>query len=542
MDLYVIKIFLCKFVLKNVNSKIMSINRKLPIGIQDFEDLRTNGYLYVDKTAHIYRLATTGKPYFLGRPRRFGKSLFLSTLKAYFLGKKELFESLAIAQLEKEWIEYPVFYFDFNVGIYTDVKSLYQTLNYNLQIIEEKWGKAPADDNPATRFSWLIRRACEQSGKKVVVLVDEYDKPLLGTMDDLDVNDEIRTALKSFYGVLKSADTYLRFVLLTGVTKFSKVSVFSDLNQLQDISMDNRFSSICGISQVELVENFQPEIAALAQKQELTYVEALAKLKKQYDGYRFAKESEDMYNPFSLLNTFASLDFRDYWFETGTPTFLVKMLKNIDFDIKTLEKDLQSSARSITDYRPGSDNPVPLLYQSGYLTIKDYDKQLDEYTLGYPNEEVKYGFMYNLLPVYVPKKNVWGEFSSGSFIRDLRAGNVDGFMTRLQAFFSGIPYELNNKGEKHYQTVFYLLFKLMGEYVEAEVSSAIGRADAVVVVNETVYIFEFKLTGNATAEEALKQIDERKYAAQYAAGNKKIVKIGAEFSAEERSLSRWVQG
>ena len=520
----------------------MSVIRELPIGIQDFEKMRTEDFLYVDKTHYIHALTSKSRPYFLGRPRRFGKSLFLSTLKAYFLGKKELFEGLAIAGLEKEWIEYPVFYFDFNVGIYTDTQSFCDSLHTKLSRLEEQWGKYAEEKDIASRFEGLVHRAYEQKGKKVVVLVDEYDKPLLGTMDNMDVNDEIRTILKSFYGILKSADTYLRFVLLTGVTKFSKVSVFSDLNQLQDISMDNRFSGICGITETELVENFRPEIAALAEKQELTHDETLAELKKQYDGYHFSKESEDIYNPFSLLNTFAKLDFGSYWFETGTPTFLVKMMKDIDLDVKMLENDLPFPARSIVDYQPGAENPVPLLYQSGYLTLKDYDSQLDEYILGYPNGEVKYGFMNNLLPVYVPKKDVLGEFSVGNFIRDLRAGNVDGFMTRLQAFFSGIPYELNNKEEKHYQTVFYLLFKLMGQFVQAEASSAVGRADAVAVVNDTVYVLEFKLTGNTTAEEALKQIDERKYAAQYAAGNQKIVKVGAEFSAEEQTLSRWVRG
>ncbi|GHT68977.1 ATPase AAA [Bacteroidia bacterium] len=520
----------------------MSINRKLPIGIQDFEDLRTNNYLYVDKTAFIYRLATTGKPYFLGRPRRFGKSLFLSTLKAYFLGKKELFDGLAIAGLEKEWVEYPVFYIDFNVGIYTDTQSLYQTLNSNLRRLEEKWGKVEGDDNLATRFEGLIRRAYEQTGNKVVVLVDEYDKPLLGIMDNLQVNDEIRKILKSFYGVLKSADTYLRFVFLTGVTKFSKVSIFSDLNQLQDISMREQYAGICGISEIELIKNFQPEITALAEKQELTYEETLAKLKKHYDGYHFSENSEDMYNPFSLLNTFEARKFRDYWYETGTPTFLVKMLKNMDFDVKKLENDLPFPVRSITDYQFGDENPVPILYQSGYLTIKAYNGRMDEYTLGYPNEEVKYGFMNNLLPVFMPKKDVLGEFSTGNFIRDLIAVNVDGFMTRLKAFFSDIPNELNNKEEKHYQTVFYLLFKLMGQFVQTEVSSAIGRADAVVAVDDTIFIFEFKLTGKETAEDALKQIDERKYAARYAVSDKKIVKVGVDFDAENRTLNRWVQG
>ncbi|MDR0543415.1 MAG: ATP-binding protein [Dysgonamonadaceae bacterium] len=520
----------------------MSNVRELPVGIQDFEKLRTENFLYVDKTQYIYPLTVRSRPYFLGRPRRFGKSLFLSTLKAYFLGKKELFEGLAIAEQEKEWLEYPVFYIDFNEEGYINANSLDKALDTNLKRLEAQWGKDETDATPASRFSGLIRRACEQSGRKVVVLVDEYDKPLVNTLDDPETNEAMRKVLKGFYGVLKSADACLRFVFLTGVTKFSKVSVFSDLNQLQDISMDNRFAGVCGISEAELIENFQPEIAALAGKQGLTSNETLAELKKCYDGYHFAKESEDIYNPFSILNTFSRLDFGDYWFDTGTPTFLVKMLKNMDIDVRILEDNLPFAARSITDYRPGDENPVPLLYQSGYLTIKDYDKQLDEYILGYPNEEVKYGFMNNLLPVFMPKKDVLVEFSAGRFIRDLRAGNVDGFMTRLQAFFSGIPYELNNKEERHYQTIFYLLFKLMGEYIQAEVSSAVGRADAVAVVNDTVYIFEFKLTGNATAEEALKQIDERKYAAQYAAGNKKIVKVGAEFSAEQRTLNRWVQG
>ncbi|GHT54368.1 hypothetical protein FACS189446_3840 [Bacteroidia bacterium] len=399
----------------------MSTHRKLPIGIQDFEKLRTGNNVYVDKTLYIYKLIQSDAPYFLGRPRRFGKSLFLSTLKAYFLGKKELFEGLAIAGLEKEWAEYPVFYIDFNVGIYTNTQSLRDSLHTKLARLEEQWGKEVEEKDFAGRFEGLIRRAYEQTGNKVVVLVDEYDKPLLGTMDDLQVNDEIRKILKGFYGVLKSSDAYLRFVFLTGVTKFSKVSVFSDLNQLQDISMDNQFSGICGITETELIRNFQPELHALAEKTGKTYEETIFEMKKCYDGYHFAKESEDMYNPFSVLNTFARLDFGEYWYETGTPTFLVKMLKDIDFDIETLENSLPFSVRSITDYRIENRNPVPILYQSGYLTIKDYDRQLDEYTLGYPNEEVK-------------------------------------------------------------------------------------------------------------------------RAAQYAAGNKKVVKVGAEFSAEERTLNRWVQG
>jgi len=514
--------------------------RKLPVGIQDFEDLRTTGYLYVDKTAYIYRLATTGKPYFLGRPRRFGKSLLVSTLKAYFLGKKELFEGLAIYDLEKEWIEYPVFHLDMNVESYLNLGSLYSALNANLKVLETKWGKEDSEESPAVRFMTLIRRAYEQTGRKVVVLIDEYDKPLLGTMDDLNVNDDIRKVLKGFYGVLKSADAYLRFVFLTGVTKFAKVSVFSDLNHLADISLDRRYAAICGISETELADFFEPEINALADELEKTYDDTLYELKKHYNGYHFSEKTEGMYNPFSLLRTFAEGRIRDYWFETGTPTFLVRMLKNIDFDIKNLEKDVIIPARSITEYSIDSSDPVPLLYQSGYLTIKEYDHGLNEYVLGFPNDEVKYGFLNELLPVYIPKVKNLSEFYVGHFIRDLQAGHVENFMTRLKAFFAGISYELNNKTEKDYQTVFYLLITLMGQFIDAEPRSSAGRADAVVATADAVYIFEFKLTGNASAEDALKQIDDKGYLIPFSAGNKRLVKIGAEFSTEERGLKRWV--
>ncbi|MDR1631781.1 MAG: ATP-binding protein [Dysgonamonadaceae bacterium] len=521
---------------------MMSSNRKLPIGIQDFEKLRTGNNIYVDKTAYIYKLLQSDAPYFLGRPRRFGKSLFLSTLNAYFLGKKELFEGLAIAELEREWVEYPVLHIDMNKSVYKNIQTFENSLGVILGEYETEWGVENTLEEASQRLGQLITQAYKKTGRKAVVLIDEYDKPLVNTMDDIKLHEEIRNILKSFYGILKSADTHLRFVFLTGVTKFSKVSVFSDLNQLQDISMDNRFSGICGISETELTGNFQPEITALAEKQELTYNETLAELKKQYDGYHFSKVSEDIYNPFSLLNTFAKLDFGDYWFETGTPTFLIRMLRDIDFNVRSLENDVQMPSDLITDYQAGDENPVPILYQSGYLTIKRYDREFNEYTLGFPNEEVKYGFIRRLIPAYMPGREMSNDFSISHFIRDLRACNVDGFMTRLRAFFDGIPSELNNKEEKHYQTVFYLLFKLMGQFIQTEVSSAIGRADAVVVAGDTIFIFEFKLNGKETAENALKQIDERKYAAQYAVSNKKIVKVGADFDVENRTLNRWVQG
>ncbi|MDR2621090.1 MAG: ATP-binding protein [Dysgonamonadaceae bacterium] len=520
----------------------MSNIRKLPIGIQDFEDLRTSGYLYVDKTAYIYKLATTGKPYFLGRPRRFGKSLFLSTLKAYFLGKKELFDGLAIAGLEKEWTEYPVFYIDFNVGIYMDAQSLYDTLHTKLYRLEEQWGKGAEEKDIASRLEGLIRRAYERTGNKVVVLIDEYDKPLLATMDKPGVNDEMRTILKSFYGVLKSADSYLRFVLLTGVTKFSKVSIFSDLNQLRDISMSNSFSGICGITETELINNFQPELHALAEKTGKTYEEILTEMKKRYDGYRFAKESEDMYNPFSLLNTFANLDFDNYWYQTGTPTFRVEMLKDSNFDIRKIGNDeVSATAEILTDYRADNKDPIPVLYQSGYLTIKGYDSLFNTFFMGFPNEEVKYGFLRNLLPAYAPADSIQlNAFYAGDFIRDLMAGNVDGFMIRMKAMFASIPYDLSDRMERHYQLVFYLLFTLMGQFVQTEVKSAKGRADAVVKTSDTIFVFEFKMDANGTAEDALKQIDDKAYLIPYIADGRKIVKVGAEFSGEERTLNRWI--
>jgi len=514
--------------------------RKLPVGIQDFEDLRTNDYLYVDKTAYIYRLATTGKPYFLGRPRRFGKSLLLSTLKAYFLGKRELFEGLAIADLEKEWIEYPVFHLDMNVESYINLESLYSALDTNLRVLEKKWGKNDSEETPAARFIGLISRAYEQTGRKVVVLIDEYDKPLLGVNDDMDVDNDIRKLLKGFYGILKSADAYLRFVFLTGITKFSKVSIFSDLNHLTDISLNENYAGICGISETELKHYFHPEIDTLALRLDKTYNETLYELKKRYDGYHFAENTEGMYNPFSILRTFDAGKLSYYWFETGTPTFLVRKLKNINFDVRNLENEVKISSLSINQYRVDSSDMIPLLYQTGYLTIKSFNQNSDTYMLGFPNEEVKYGFLYELLPVYMPKTNIFTEFHVDYFNEDLRTGNIESFMTRMKAFFAGITYDLNNKTEKDFQTVFYLLFTLMGQYIDAEPRFAAGRADAVVYTNDTVYVFEFKLSGNGTAEDALKQIDDKGYLIPFTAGNKKLVKIGAEFSAEQRTLSRWL--
>jgi hypothetical protein len=419
-------------------------NRKLPIGIQDFEDLRTNNYVYVDKTAYLYRLVNWGKPYFLCRPRRFGKSLFLSTLKAYFLGKKELFEGLAIACQEKDWQEYPIIYIDLNKAIYNDKQTLNNVLDEILRKQEASWGITDIASELSLRFDNLIQTVYTKTDRKVVVLVDEYDKPLVNTLDKKDVNEELRDVLKGFYGILKSADACLRFVMLTGVTKFSKVSVFSDLNHLVDISMNENYAGICGISESELTGYFQPEIENLAERRKMTYEHALAELKKRYDGYHFVKESEGMYNPFSLLNALDQKDFSDYWFATGTPTFLVKMLKEGSVEIPDLEYNIPVAVSDVTDYKAEYHDPVPLLYQSGYLTIKDYDAEFDELILGFPNEEVKYGFLKELLPAYVPQYTTGRNFSAVNFIKTLRSGDINAFMNNLQAFYASISYDLKD--------------------------------------------------------------------------------------------------
>jgi hypothetical protein len=358
------------------------------------------------------------------------------------------------------------------------------------------------------------------------------------------VNEKIRDILKGFYGVLKGADAHLRFVFLTGVTKFSKVSIFSDLNQLVDISMNKKFAEICGISEAELLQNFQPEIKALADANNMTYDEAFAKLKKLYDGYHFAKVSADIYNPFSLLNTFDNLDFAYYWFATGTPTFLVKHLANTGFDIPILENNISIDANSIMDYRAENEDYVPLLYQTGYLTIKEYDNELNTYTLGFPNEEVKYGFLNQLLPQFTPSFGTSSsKFSAAGFVKLLRTGDIENTMKMMQAYFATIEYDAIPKAlrvEKFYQFVFWQLFTLMGQFVQSEVKSNKGRADAVVKTADSIYVFEFKMDDKATAEDALKQINSKDYAIPYSADHRKVVKIGVEFSQTEKGVKRWL--
>jgi len=517
---------------------MVTFGRKLPIGIQTFEKIRNEGYLYVDKTGMVWNLVSTGVAYFLSRPRRFGKSLLLSTFEAYFEGRKDLFKGLAIEQLEERWEKHPVLHLDLNARKYERPEDLIAMLNQYLEKWEAKFGNEKKDRAPEERFEYIIQRAYEQTGKGVVVLVDEYDKPLLQCLHNEELLEAYRTTLKAFYGVLKSADKYLRFAFLTGVTKFSQVSVFSDLNQLNDISLDYDSGTLCGITHGELVGTFSPEIEMLAKANGLSKEEAIVEMTRQYDGYHFHPYADGVYNPFSVLNAFYKREFGDYWFQTGTPTFLVKSLLRSDYDLRTLIDGVETPAINFTEYRADANNPIPLIYQSGYLTIKGYDKEFKIYNLGFPNDEVRYGFLNFLIPYYTPVTDDKKGFYIGRFVQDLRNGEVDAFMQRFEAFFADFPYELNDKTERHYQVVVYLIFKLMGQFTQVEVRSAKGRADAIVQTPKYIYVFEFKLNG--TAEDALQQINDKGYAAPFQTDGRQVVKVGVEFSAEARNVSRWL--
>lgn len=515
-----------------------TMSRKLPIGIQSFEKLRTGGYLYVDKTELVYRLAKAGVPCFLSRPRRFGKSLLLSTLEAYFLGKKDLFKGLAIERLEQDWLVYPVMHLSLNAEKYDSNERLANLLESQLEAWEAEYGVTEINRSYSIRFMTVIRRAYEQTGRRVVVLVDEYDKPMLRSFDNPELQRDFRETLMAFYTVLKDADAYLQLVFITGVTKFAQMGIFSNLNQLQDISLHPAYTTLCGMTRAEIEAVFAPELQSLARGNGLTYEETMDKLGRQYDGYHFNYRNwEGMFNPFSVLNTFSTGLFENAWFASGTPTFLAEMLRKTDFDLRDLD-GIEVSSASLSDDRADIHNPVPMIYQSGYLTIKKYDPQFGLYTLGFPNEEVKYGFLNFVAPFYTPVASTDTAFYIGKFVRELTSGDVEAFLERLRCFFADFPYELNTKTERHYQVVFYLVFKLMGQFTEAEVRSARGRADAVVKTADYTYVFEFKLDGSAEA--ALQQIEEKGYSFPYGADGRKLVKVGVSFDAEQRNLGEWL--
>ena len=516
---------------------------KYPIGIQSFDQIIEEGYVYVDKTALIYDLTHEGKIYFLSRPRRFGKSLLVSTLENYFLGRKELFKGLAIEKLEKEWETYPVFHVDFNGGNFTNPGELEGALKEYV----EKWEKqyeVQADEKLGMgfRFRNILEAAHEQTGRRAVVLIDEYDKPILDVLDmDTELEDRHRNVLKGFYSVFKAADRNLKFVLLTGVTKFSQVSVFSGFNQPDDISMSTDYEALCGITQEELEHYFAEPIARMAEEYRCTVEEMKLRLKAQYDGYHFSKRLTNIYNPFSLLNSMKKLSLDDYWFRSGTPTYLIRLLAHFNENINELTNKYYSPEEFI-DYKADMEKPLPMIYQSGYLTVKDYDMDFNTFLLDFPNNEVKNGFLTMLATSYLKPAEEMGGWVR-SVVTVLRRGEVDKLRTLFTSFLAGIPYTMRRKAdeaerERYFQYTFYLIMRLISVYtVYVEKMQSQGRVDCVVETPMFIYVFEFKLDG--TAAEAMQQIREKGYAREYSADPRRVFQIGAAFSSETGTISDW---
>ena len=507
-----------------------------PIGIQSFEDIRRGGYVYVDKTDLIYKLAATGKYYFLSRPRRFGKSLLVSTMEAYFQGKRELFDGLAIASLEKDWTEYPVLHFDLSGANYTDMEALNDKIGRQLETLESRFGVVKKYKTFPVRLDNLIECAFNKTGRQVVILIDEYDKPVIDNLDRPELQDRMRETLRGFYGVMKGKDGYIRFGFLTGVTKIGKMSVFSDLNNPADISLDKEYSDICGVSETDLAEYFAESVIELAEANGLSEEECCRKLALMYDGYHFHPKAAGVYNPFSLLSTFKVKEFREYWFETGTPSFLVKVMKNTSYDITSLSEQ-EADSSLLTDISSAFLNPVPLLYQSGYLTIKGYDEDFQMYRLGFPNREVKHGFLNYLMPYYTPVGSETPMMLISRMTRDVRSGNPESFMTRLDALFARTNYQIQGESEKDFQYAMYIIIELMGEYVETERTTSNGRIDILIKTKDYVYVIEIKT--DSTPDEALAQIEERGYARPFADDPRRIFKIGVNFSTANRRIDGW---
>lgn len=509
-----------------------------PLGIQNFEKIRKEGYTYVDKTALIHRLVTTGTYYFLSRPRRFGKSLLISTMEAYFKGKKELFNGLAMEDLEKDWVEYPVLHLDLNGKEYDSPQALTKNINYYLSL----WDKELATDTSSVndidiRFKQIIDIACEKTGKKVVILIDEYDKPIVDNLGNPELADNFKKTLQGFYSVLKAKDGQIRFGFLTGVSKIGKLSVFSGLNNLTDISIEPEYSDVCGISEEDLHKYFDESVAELAEANNLSIDECYGKLKDMYDGYHFSEESDGMYNPFSLLSTFRSRKFKEYWFETGTPTLLVNVMKQTSFDVTTLSDQVEVSVEDLGGMQDIINRPIPLFFQTGYLTIKDYDKEFNIYTLGFPNDEVKNGFLKFIFSYYVPVNPAEGNTTTAKLAKALRTGSPDVFMRTLEALFANTTYQIQGDSEKNFQYAMYIIMELIGEYVQAERATSNGRIDLLLQTKDYIYIIEVKIDN--TADAALQQIEEKGYAKPFVNDSRKIFKIGVSFSTANRRIEDW---
>ena len=509
---------------------------KYPIGIQNFAKVRQDNYVYVDKTALIYQLADRGSYYFLSRPRRFGKSLLVSTMAAYFRGQKDLFHGLALEQLEKDWTVYPVIYLDLNTGKYDSEDALFHVLNDFLCKLEDVYGKYPSEVTPELRFKGLIERIAKKHNQRVVILVDEYDKPMLQAINNTELQDHFRNTLKAFYSVLKTQDEYIKFAFLTGVTKFGKVSVFSDLNNLVDISMDARYQDICGISEKELLTYFTSSIHELAERYQLSDEQMHQRLKERYDGYHFVENGIGVYNPFSLLNTFSTLKLGSYWFESGTPSFLVQLLQRDNYYLPNLTEE-EVSGDFLNSVDSVDVSPVPILYQSGYLTIKDYDARFQTYTLGFPNEEVEEGFTEYLLPYYTNIEKNASPMFVGQFVHDMEKGKPEDFMKRMAVLFADTDYKIVGNAELYFQNAFCLITRLLGFYTEVERTISDGRIDMIAKTKDFIYIFEFKYDKSADA--ALQQIDDKGYAAPFATDPRKLYKVGVNFNRQKRCIDEW---
>ena len=510
--------------------------RRYPIGIQTFSEIVTDNYMYVDKTKYVYDISRY-KYVFLSRPRRFGKSLLTTTLESYFLARKELFKGLAVDGLETEWKKYPVLHFDMSWAKLGTIEDISAMIDYQLAKYEKTYDIPKSSDNFGTRLTNLIVGCAQKYGVKTVVLIDEYDSQLLNVIDQPEKLDTVRNFIRSFYSPLKACDEYLRFVFITGITKFSQLSIFSELNNLKNISMMPEYSAICGISQTEIEQNLMDDVGAMGDKMKISADKALALLKRTYDGYHFSDNAEDIYNPFSLINALNDRRINNYWFATGTPTFLVKLLKKFGMDL-TMIDNAEATSSEFDAPTEGMTSILPILYQSGYITIKDYDSISDLYILGLPNKEVAYGLMHALIPFYVSPDTLTTSNTMTKMYTDLLQGDMDSALNRLKVFMAGLPYDLENKTEKHFQTIIFVIFKMMTKFVDVEIRTATGRIDMVLMTTTCIYVMEFKL--DKSPEEALTQIDTKDYLVAYTLDERRKVKVGLNFSSDTRTLDSWI--
>lgn len=523
----------------------MTTERKYPIGIQTFSEIIRGGYLYIDKTDLVWQLAHYAKYIFLSRPRRFGKSLLSSTLHSYFAGDRELFEGLKIMELEQEWESYPVLHFDLSGAKHMPVKGVREELSRLLDDMEKVWGANPRETSPGMRFAGLVNRAYEQTGRQVAVIIDEYDAPLLDVLHEDETLKDMREVMQEFYQRLKMLEPKIKFCFITGITKFSQLSIFSTINNLTNVTMDSMFASICGITEKELTTTLKPDIERLACLTKMTFNEMQQKLKLQYDGYRFVEDSEEIYNPFSLLKAFQQRKVASYWFESGTPTFLIRQLQHFRTDITVMD-DMEEPVDAFNVPTETMTTALPLLYQSGYLTIKGYDREGEVYRLSIPNQEVRVGYTKGLLPTYIglESANVQTGFAL-KFWRALKKDDINLALEEMKAYMASIPYVEGFKkklaeaatAEGFYEYTMYLIFSMLNVYARTQVKCSKGRADIVIWMPNTIYVMELKV--NDTAESALRQIDEKGYAKPFATDGRKIVKIGIKFSPETMTVEDW---